>query len=355
MRVLLTGHDGYIGQVMGPVLSQAGHEVVGLDNYLYEGCTFGEDRWHPPALRSDVRDVRGEDLAGFDAVVHLAGVSNDPVGDLDPSATFAINHTASVRLARLAKEAGVGRFLFSSSCSLYGAADPESLLDEGASFNPVTAYGESKVLVERDLALLADERFSPTSLRNATVYGVSSRLRADLVVNNLTGFAHVTGEVRVASDGTPWRPLVHVEDVARAFLAVLEAPRDLVHGEAFNVGATAENYRISEVADIVAEVVPGSRVTYAAGGGPDARCYRVSFDKLASVLPAGRPRWTVRGGVEQLHAAYQRDGLTLEELTGPRFTRLGRVRELRERGVLDPALHRLDSPQAVSAEVPGAR
>jgi nucleoside-diphosphate-sugar epimerase len=338
MRVLVTGHNGYIGSVLVPMLVRAGHEVTGLDNYLYGDCTFGDDVLDPPSLRVDIRDVEAADLEGFDAVMHLAAVSNDPVGDLNPETTYEINHRAAVRVATLAKQAHVPRFVFSSSCSLYGAAG-DALLDEQAAFNPVTPYGESKVLAEQDMMALADDDFTPIFLRNATAYGVSPRLRGDLVVNNLVGFAYTTGAVLIKSDGTPWRPLVHIADISRAFLAVLTAPKELVHNEAFNVGATAENYRISEVAAIVEEVVPGSEVTYAEGGGPDTRCYRVSCDKIRSVIPEFEPEWTVRRGVEELFEAYQRHGLTIDDFETPRFLRIQHVKKLLADGLIDTRLH----------------
>lgn len=351
MRILVTGHDGYLGTVLAPMLRGEGHEVVGLDSFLLRGCTFGREPDPEPALRRDIRDVRPSDLVGFEAVVHLAGLCNDPLGDLDPTCTFDINHLASVRLAGAAREAGVERFVFSSSCSVYGAAT-DGMVTEESEPRPLSPYGLSKVRAERDIGRLADRRFSPTFLRNPTAYGVSPRLRADLVVNNLVGYAFTTGSVLIKSDGTPWRPLAHVEDIARAFLAVLHAPRDRVHNEVFNVGATGENYRIREVADIVASVVPGSEVRYASDAGPDRRSYRVSCDKLPERCPDFRPSWTVERGVGELYEACLRHGLSPEDFLGPRLMRIDHIKRLLAEGRLD---HTLRWRPAAAARPPGAR
>lgn len=356
MRVLVTGHRGYIGAVLTPMLCEAGHQVVGLDPDLFAGCDFGPPvSAHGPSgeriveIRKDLRDVTARDLEGVDAVLHLAGLSNDPLGDLDPDLTYEINERASLELARLAREAGVSRFVFSSSCSTYGAAG-EDLLDETADFNPVTPYGRSKVRVEEGLSELADSAeggFSPVYLRNATACGVSPRLRLDLVLNNLVGWAHTTGKVRLLSDGSPWRPLVHIEDISRAFLAALDAPREAIHDQAFNVGRTDENFRIRELAEIVADVVPGCVVEVADDAGPDTRTYRVDFSKIERTLPSFRPRWTVRRAAQELHDAYRRVGLTREDFDGPSFKRLAHIqrllaadrlsRDLRWHAVAEPA------------------
>jgi nucleoside-diphosphate-sugar epimerase len=333
------------------MLLARGHTVVGLDSFLFEDCNFGSAPGLVPALRKDVRDVEPRDLEGLDAVIHLAGLCNDPLGDLNPECTFDINHRASVRLAEVAKRAAVERFLFSSSCSLYGAAG-DALVGEDGVPNPVTPYGVSKVRVEEDVSRLADARFSPTFLRNATVYGVSPRLRGDLVVNNLVGHAYTTGRVHIKSDGTPWRPLVHVEDVSRAFVAILEAAREKVHNEPFNVGITDENYQVRQVADIVQEVVPGSRITFAEDAGPDKRNYRVTFDKLARTMPEFRPTWSVRRGVEQLLDAFRAVELTYEEFTGARLMRIAHILELLDERRVDPSLRWRPTPTPPSTREP---
>ena len=322
---------------MVPMLLDKGYNVVGLDTDLYARSTFGQGIVEIPKLNKDVRDVELKDLEGFDAVLHLAGLSNDPLGNLNPQLTEEINYRASVEIAKLAKQAGVKRFIFSSSCSNYGAGG-EDWLDETSDFNPVTPYGVSKVKVEQAVSQLADDNFSPTFLRNATAYGVSPRLRFDLVLNNLTAWAFTKGLVYIKSDGTPWRPIVHIEDISRAFIAVLEAPTELIHNEAFNVGRNEDNYQIRDLAEIVKQTVPNCRVEYAPGAGPDKRCYRVDCSKIAKVLPDFKPQWNARKGVEELYEVYKKVGLSLEEFEGTKYQRIAHIKYLISSELLDGEL-----------------
>jgi nucleoside-diphosphate-sugar epimerase len=337
MKVLVTGHRGYIGATLVPMLLERGHTVRGLDSGLFEGCDYGTSLIDVPWVRTDVRDVTEDDFAGFDAVIHLAALSNDPLGDLDPDITFDINHRGAVRAAEMAKRAGVKRFLHSSTCSLYGAHG-DDYIDETAAFHPVTPYGKAKVLAEGDILALADDDFSPTFLRNATAFGFSCRLRGDLVVNNLTAYAVATGKVMMKSDGMPWRPLVHIDDIALAFVVLLEADRDRVHTRALNVGRTSENYRVREVAEIVGEEVPGSVVSFADGASPDTRNYRVDCDRIRELFPEYEPTWTVRDGVRQLYQAYVEHGLDADLLHSGVLTRIAHVRGLLDDGRLQPDL-----------------
>jgi nucleoside-diphosphate-sugar epimerase len=340
MKVLLTGHRGYIGAVLTPMLLARNHSVVGMDNDLYRSCTFAGELASVPSLEKDIRDAAADDLAGFDAVIHLAGLSNDPLGDYRPNLTEDVNFKASVKLAQFAKKVGVSRFLYASSCSSYGASGSD-FLDESASFNPVTPYGKSKVDVERAVAPMADESFSPTFLRASTAYGLSPRIRFDLVVNNLTAWAFTTGQVYLKSDGSPWRPIVHVEDIARAYIAVLEADRDLIHNQAFNVGMTTENYQIREIAELVKQIVPNSKVEFAPDAGPDLRCYRVDCNYIARRLHGFKPQWTARRGVEQLYDIYCKTGVTLEDFEGERFKRIAHIKRLIRDGEVDDDLRRV--------------
>jgi nucleoside-diphosphate-sugar epimerase len=344
VRVLVAGDRGYIGAVLVPFLRAAGHEVDGFDVGLYEGCDLGPIDSVADREPRDIRDASPQELSGYDAVLCLAALSNDPLGHLNPGTTYSVNLHGTLQLARAAKAAGIDRFLFASSCSLYGAAGSAAVAED-AELLPVTPYGETKILAERELSALADDNFSPTYLRNATAYGASPRLRLDIVVNNLTAIAVTAGEVRLQSDGTPWRPLVHIEDISRAFLAALEAPRELVHDQAFNVGRSVDNVQIRDIAELVRDAVPGSQVTLADNAGPDLRNYRVDFAKLDDTFPDLKLRWSVADGVRELAGAYADYGLTYDDFTSSRFVRLRRIQELLVAGLLDNDLRRQVSGQ----------
>jgi len=337
MRVLVTGHTGYIGSLLVPMLLSRGHDVAGYDSDLFKACTFTGSLADVPHINKDIRDVSAEDVEGFDAVIHLAGLSNDPMGDYRPELTVDINETASLKLAELAKKAGTKRFLFASSCSNYGAAG-DNFLTESADFNPVTPYGVSKVRVEAGLTDLASDSFSPTYIRASTAYGFSPRIRFDLVCNNLTAWAYTTGKVMLKSDGTPWRPIVHVEDICRAYIATLEADRDDIHDRGFNVGLTTENYQIREIAQIVKDVVPDCDLDFADGAGPDVRNYRVDCNLLATTLHGFKPQWTCRRGIEEMYQIYKKVGLTLDEFEGEKFKRIAHIQKLVEEGKLDESM-----------------
>ena len=338
MRILLTGHNGYIGTVMASMLLTAGHEVVGLDTNFFEDCTLGPAELHIQEIRKDIRDISLQDLRKFEAVIHLAALSNDPLGDLEPELTYEINLQATIRLARLARKAGVTRFLYSSSCSIYGASSEDDLLNEEAPLRPITPYAESKVKAEEELRKIADGDFSPIFLRNATAYGFSPRLRGDIVLNNLTAWAYTTKKILIMSDGAPWRPIVHVNDISQAFILCLTAPINIIHNQAINIGTNLENYQVRELAEIVKETIPDATIKYAGKTAPDPRNYRVDFTKLTSLLPEFKPQWSARLGAQQLYKAYQDHDLRLEDFQGRKYIRLNQLRHLLNTSCLDGQL-----------------
>lgn len=337
-RILVTGHNGYIGSVMVPLLQCAGYEVVGLDTGYFRGCTLGASTTSVPAISKDLRAIEPSDLAGIEAVIHLAALSNDPIGNLNPNWTREINAEGTVRLAEMAKAAGVRRFLFSSSCIMYGMSEA-SVVDETAPLAPQTEYARSKVVAEEALRAMADDRFSPVYCRNGTVYGFSPRMRFDTVLNNFMGSAFTTGRVEVHSDGTPWRPVVHVEDVARYFRLMLEAPRGDVHNEAFNMGVDSLNLQVREIAEIAAEAVPGAQLVLMPQPGADQRTYRADFTKFSRTFPNFEFQWTARKGAQDLYQALCSIALRHEDFTDKRFTRLRWLNHLLETRALDDNLH----------------
>jgi nucleoside-diphosphate-sugar epimerase len=350
MNILVTGHEGYIGTILVPKLLRNGHRVTGMDSELFNRCTFDDGITEVPNIRKDIRDVTTADLRGFDVVLHLAGLSNDPLGNFKPELTDEINNVAAVRLGEMSKSAGVRRFVFSSSCSNYGVAG-DNYNDETSPLSPYTPYAKAKVDAEKGLAPLSDDNFSVILLRNATVYGHSPRIRWDLVLNNLTAWAATTGEILLKSDGTPWRGIVHVEDVADAFVAVTEAPLELVHNEVFNVGSSSENYRVRELAEIVASTVPGSKIAFAPDAKPDPRCYRVNCDKLPRIVKTYRAKWTAKAAAKQIYDAIRRIGLTKEDFEGARFARLAHLKKLMADGVVDQT-YRMATPILPKRVVP---
>lgn len=337
MRVMVTGHKGYIGTVMVPMVQAAGHEVLGLDSDLYRNSTYGKGIPEVPEIIKDIRDIEKADLKGVDAIIHLAGLSNDVLGDLNQDLTYDINHHASVRMAAMAKEMGISRFVFASSCSNYGAAG-DRVQDEQGELHPVTAYAISKVRVERDLAQLADDKFSPVIMRNSTAYGASPRIRFDIVLNNLTAWAYTTGHVLLKSDGTPWRPIVHIEDISMAAIAALESPREVVHNQVFNVGINSENYQMRQLAEIVGKTVPNCEIKFAGGAEPDKRNYRVNFTKYTNAFPNHKLHWNATQGAKQIYDSYRTIGLGKDDYEGPRYKRIAQLKLLLSTGQLDESL-----------------